>query len=43
MMKELYQDAEIEIIRFETVDIITTSSMTNEPLDPDELPSVKVS
>ena len=42
MMKERYQEAEIEIIRFETVDIITTSGMTDVPLDPDELPPVIV-
>lgn len=42
MMKERYQEAEIEIIRFEAVDIITTSGMTDEPLDPDELPPVIV-
>jgi hypothetical protein len=41
MMKELYQEAEIEIIRFDAVDIITTST-TNETLDPDELPPVIV-
>mgnify|MGYP003305058838 CR=1 FL=1 len=31
-MKELFLDAEIEIIRFEAVDVITTST------DEDELP-----
>lgn len=35
-MKELYQEAEIEIIRFEAVDIITTSG--GDSLDDDELP-----
>ncbi len=42
MMKELYQEAAIEIIRFEAMDIITTSGMTDEPLDPDEMPPVIV-
>lgn len=41
-MKEKYLEAEIEVVRFETVDVITTSSVTNEPLDPDELPPVIV-
>lgn len=35
MMKEPYQEAEIEIIHFDEVDIITTSL-----LDEDELPPV---
>lgn len=38
-MKEFYQEAEIEICRFEMMDIITTS---NEQLDKDELPPVIV-
>lgn len=35
-LKEIFQTPEIEIIRFESVDIITTSSV----LDEDELPPV---
>lgn len=40
-MKDLYLEPEIEIIRFEAMDIITTSSATsgNTNLDEDELPS----
>ncbi len=34
-MKEMFLDAEIEIIRFEAVDVITTS---NGGLEEDELP-----
>lgn len=41
-MKEKYLEAEIEVVHFETVDVITTSSVTNETLDPDELPPVIV-
>ena len=41
-MKEIYQDAEMEVIHFEVLDIITTSGVTNETLDPDELPPVIV-
>ena len=41
-MKEIYQDAEIEVIHFDVVDIITTSRIPNETLDPDELPPVIV-
>lgn len=35
-MKELFLDAEIEIIRFEAIDVITTSP--SDGLDEDELP-----
>jgi hypothetical protein len=35
-MKELFLDAEIEIIRFEAIDVITTSP--GDGLDDDELP-----
>ena len=41
-MKEIYQDAEMEIFHFEAVDIIATSGIPNEPLDPDELPPIIV-
>ena len=37
-MKEIYQDAKLEVIRFETIDIIGTSS--GGMLDEDELPPV---
>lgn len=39
-MKELYKEPELEIIRFEAGDIITTSGDTK--LDEDELPPVIV-
>ena len=35
-MKELFLDAEIEIIRFEAIDVITTSDELGE----DELPPI---
>lgn len=39
-LKETYCEPEIEIIRFESTDVITTSGGTQ--LDPDELPPIIV-
>ena len=39
-VKEIYQAAELEVIRFESIDIIRTSS--DGMLDDDELPPVIV-
>lgn len=40
-MKEMYLEAEIEIIRFEAADVIATSGAMDE-YDPNELPPVHV-
>lgn len=40
MMKELFFDAEIEILLFPESDIITTSGTYLDPKDPDELPGI---
>ena len=39
-MKEKFMEPELNIIRFEAVDVITTSDPLNGPLDPDELPPI---
>ena len=41
-MKELFCDPEMEVFRFQVMDIITTSGTTNETLEEDELPDLPV-
>jgi hypothetical protein len=39
-MKELFTAPEMEVFRFQVMDIIATSSTTQETLDEDELPDI---
>ena len=34
-MKELFLEAEVELVHFEAVDVITTSNLDEDELDPD--------
>ena len=34
-MKELFMEAEVELVHFEAVDVITTSNLDEDELDPD--------
>ena len=34
-MKELFMEAEVELVHFEAVDVITTSNLDDNELDPD--------